>query len=205
MHRKSYYNKNHLEKSFNVGNQVYLTAKNITTRKPSDKLNLKFIGPFRILEPIGSRTYRLELPTNFKDIHPVFHVLLLCKCCQSPITGCLEALHDNNNRDPSTPIPELILDSCHNFQGCLQYFIKWTGTNNVRNTWELAVHLEMCPELFQGFHQDFPEKPRANVLRSTRDIPRGKGQVTSRNMIRIAPDNQKCKKTRGRPRERPRI
>ena len=68
--------------SFNVGDLVYLTAKNITTRRLSNKLNLKFIGRFRILEPIGSRAYRLELPTDFKNIHPVFHVSLLCRCCQ---------------------------------------------------------------------------------------------------------------------------
>ena len=122
--QEKYYNKKHLKKSFNVGDQVYLTAKNITTKKASDKLNLKFIGPFRILEPIGSCTYCLELPTDFKDIHPVFHVLLLCKCCQDLITGRLEALHDNNNKDPLTPIPETILDSCHNFEGRLQYLVK---------------------------------------------------------------------------------
>ena len=55
--QKKYYNKKHLKKSFNVGNRVYITAKNITTRRPSDKLNLKFIGPFRILKPIGSCAY----------------------------------------------------------------------------------------------------------------------------------------------------
>ena len=71
--QKKYYNKKHLEKSFNIGNQVYL-AKNITTKRPSDKLNLKFIGPFKILEPIGSRAYCLELSTDFKDIHPVFNL-----------------------------------------------------------------------------------------------------------------------------------
>ena len=52
--QKKYYDKKHLEKNFNVSNQVYLTAKNITTRRSSDKLNLRFIDPFRILESISS-------------------------------------------------------------------------------------------------------------------------------------------------------
>ena len=47
--QEKYYNKKHLEKSFNIGNQVYLATKNITTRRLSNKLNLKFISPFRIL------------------------------------------------------------------------------------------------------------------------------------------------------------
>ena len=129
--QEKYYNKKHLKKSFNVSDQVYLTAKNITARRPSNKLNLKFISPFRILEPISSRVYHLELPTDFKNIHLVFHISLLCKCCQDPVTGCLEASHDNNNKDLLTPIPETILDSYHNFQGCLQYLVKWTGTSNL--------------------------------------------------------------------------
>ena len=182
--QEKYYNKKNLENSFNIGNQVYLAAKNITTRRPSNKLNLKFIGPFNILEPIGSCAYRLELPTDFKDIHLVFHVSLLRECCQDLVTRRLEALHDDNNKDFLTQIPETILDSHHNFQGCLQYLVKWTGTNNVWNTRELAVYLQICPELFQGFHQDFPERPRANVLRPTRGRPRGKDQGTSKNTAR---------------------
>ena len=202
--QEKYYNKKHLEKSFNVGDQVYLTAQNITTRRLSDKLNLNFIGPFRILEPIGSCAYRLKLPTHFKNIHPVFHVSLLCECCQDPVTECLEALHDNNDKDLSTPILEMILDSRHNFQGCLQYLVKWTGTSNVWNIWELAAHHQTCPELLQGFYQDFPEKPRANILRPTRGRPSSRGQGISRNIARIAANNQRCKKTRSRPRGRPR-
>ena len=89
--QEKYYNKKHLEKTFNVGDQVYLTAKYIITRRPSGKLNLKFISPFRILELIGNCAYHLKLPIYFKDIHQVFHVSLLCECCRDPNTGCLEA------------------------------------------------------------------------------------------------------------------
>ena len=202
--QEKYHNKKHLEKSFNVGNRIYLTAKNITTKKPSDKLNLKFINTFRILEPISSCPYSLELPTDFKIIYPVFHVSLLCKCCQSSVTGHLEALHDDNNKDPSTSIPETIFDSHHNFQNCLQYLVKWTGTSNLQNTWKLAAHLQTYPKLLQGFHQDFPEKPRDNIPKTTRGRPRSKGWGTSKNTARPASDNQRRKRTRGRLKGRPR-
>ena len=43
------------------------------------KLNLRYIGPFRVLERIGSVTYRLELPQDLEQIHDVFHVSLLRK------------------------------------------------------------------------------------------------------------------------------
>ena len=34
--QEKYYNKKHLEKSFNIDNRVYLAAKNIIIRRPSD-------------------------------------------------------------------------------------------------------------------------------------------------------------------------
>ena len=42
--------------------------------KVSIKLSPKFIGPFRVLDPIGSQAYRLSLPDQY---HNVFHVSLL--------------------------------------------------------------------------------------------------------------------------------
>ena len=51
-------------------------------------------------------------------------------------------MRDNNNKDLLTPTPETIFNSRHDFQGCLQYLVKWTDTSNVQNTRELAVHLQ---------------------------------------------------------------
>ena len=42
----------------------------------STKLQRRFVGPFKILERIGSNAYRLELPASW-TIHPVFNVSLL--------------------------------------------------------------------------------------------------------------------------------
>jgi hypothetical protein len=43
---------------------------------PSNKLDYKLIGPYPILEKIGSKVYKLELPPRIQ-IHPVFHLSLL--------------------------------------------------------------------------------------------------------------------------------
>ena len=48
------------------------------------KLNLRYIGPFRILERIGLVAYRLELSLELSRIHNVFHVSMLRKYISDP-------------------------------------------------------------------------------------------------------------------------
>ena len=44
------------------------------------KLSLRFIGPFEILERVGTVAYRLALPPSMSGIHEVFHVSMLQRC-----------------------------------------------------------------------------------------------------------------------------
>ena len=44
-----------------------------------EKLNPRYIDPFRIIERIGPVAYRLELPLEMSRIHNVFHVSMLRK------------------------------------------------------------------------------------------------------------------------------
>ena len=60
----------------NPGDWVLLNAKNIRTKRPTKKLAPKHYGPFKVLDKIGSRSFRLELDKRWK-IHNVFHVSLL--------------------------------------------------------------------------------------------------------------------------------
>ena len=43
------------------------------------KLSPIFIGPFEILERVGTVAYRLALPPNMSCVHEVFHVSMLRK------------------------------------------------------------------------------------------------------------------------------
>jgi hypothetical protein len=40
------------------------------------KLDYKLIGPYTIIEKVGSRAYKLDLPPSIQ-LHPVFHISLL--------------------------------------------------------------------------------------------------------------------------------
>ncbi|GKF43410.1 hypothetical protein Tco_0129962, partial [Tanacetum coccineum] len=44
------------------------------------KLNPQYIGPFKILERIGTVAYKLELPKELINVHSTFHISNLKKC-----------------------------------------------------------------------------------------------------------------------------
>ena len=48
------------------------------------KLSPRFIGPFEILERIGTVAYRLALPPIMLGVHEVFHVSMLRKYTPDP-------------------------------------------------------------------------------------------------------------------------
>ena len=72
--------------ALNVGDMVWLNAKNLTTRRPSRKLDHRRLGPFPISEVVSSLAYRLELPPDMK-VHNVFHVSLLDPAANDPYPG----------------------------------------------------------------------------------------------------------------------
>jgi len=62
--------------AYQVGNLVTLNGRNIRTRRPSRKMDLKNHGPFQIEKIISPLTVQLTLQCKWK-IHNVFHVSLL--------------------------------------------------------------------------------------------------------------------------------
>ncbi|GJZ73231.1 putative reverse transcriptase domain-containing protein, partial [Tanacetum coccineum] len=44
------------------------------------KLSLRYVGPFKIIDRIGTVAYKLELPNELRGIHKTFHVSNLNKC-----------------------------------------------------------------------------------------------------------------------------
>ena len=48
------------------------------------KLSPRFIGPFEILERVGTVVYRLALPPSMSGVHEVFHVFILRKYTPDP-------------------------------------------------------------------------------------------------------------------------
>ncbi|GJW72205.1 reverse transcriptase domain-containing protein [Tanacetum coccineum] len=70
------------------------------------KLNPRYVGPFKVLEKVGSVSYKLELPQELSRVHNTFHVSNLKKCySDEPLAVPLEGLHvDDKLRFVEEPV-----------------------------------------------------------------------------------------------------
>ena len=67
---------------FQIGDSVFLKVapiKGVIQFRKKGKLSSRYIGPFEILERIGTITYKLALPLELSSVHNVFHVSKLRK------------------------------------------------------------------------------------------------------------------------------
>ncbi|GJX70053.1 putative reverse transcriptase domain-containing protein [Tanacetum coccineum] len=68
---------------FQIGDKVMLKVspwKGVIRFGKQGKLNPRYIGPFKIIDKVGTVAYRLELPEQLSIVHSTFHVSNLKKC-----------------------------------------------------------------------------------------------------------------------------
>ena len=85
--QKSYADKRCQPLEFEVGNHVFLKVmpkRRVVRFGKRGKLSPRFIGPFEILERVGTVAYRLALSPSMSSVHEVFHVSMLRKYTLDP-------------------------------------------------------------------------------------------------------------------------
>nr|GFB97218.1 putative reverse transcriptase domain-containing protein [Tanacetum cinerariifolium] len=82
---------------FQVGDKVMLKVspwKEFIRFGKRGKLNLRYVGPFKVLERVGDVAYKLELPEELSRVHNTFHVSNLKKChANESLAVPLDGLH----------------------------------------------------------------------------------------------------------------
>ena len=156
-----------------IGDEVWLSAKNITSSRPSQKLDFKQLGPFKICRRINEVAFELQLPPWLK-IHPVFHVSLLTKTKQNQFS----------HRHQATPPPAILVNSQEEYlvheildsriiRGRLKYLIDWVGYPPSERCWIDATDVHALAKT-RDFHRRYPLKPSPqNFSTPRRGLERG--------------------------------
>ena len=149
--------------SFNLGDQVLLSTKNlpVTSATTIKKFSSCFIGPFSITQVVNNVSYRLQLPPTMK-IHPIFHVSLL-KPYHDP-----SLIHHSCLLAPPDP---LII------HGVKEYFVeaildtrlrhKWLITPSYDNTWELEGKFSHYQDKIADFRHSLKSQTKHRSRKSS--------------------------------------
>ena len=98
---------------------VYLAIKNIITKKPSKKLDYKYLKPYKVTKRISKNNYQLDLPLKVR-IYPIFHISLFEDAINvEPIN----AGRNNVKVDEKEYETEKVLDT-RNHQKKVEYLVK---------------------------------------------------------------------------------
>ena len=113
--QKSYADVRRRPLEFEVGDHVFLKVmpkRGVVRFGKRGKLSTRFIGPFEILERIGTAAYRLALPSSMTGVHEVFHVSMLRKYTLDPahVVDWRQIEVDTDGTFEDGPV--CILDSC---------------------------------------------------------------------------------------------
>ncbi|GKE43063.1 putative reverse transcriptase domain-containing protein [Tanacetum coccineum] len=97
---KSYADLKRKPMEFQIRDKVMLKVspwKGIVRFGKRGKLNPRYVGPFKVLERVGSVAYKLELPKELSKVYNTFHVSNLKKCyADEPLSVPLDGLHFND-------------------------------------------------------------------------------------------------------------
>lgn len=156
--QKAQADKRRSDAQYAVGDQVLLTTRHL--RMPgAKKLHPKFIGPFPVIERVGTAAYRLELPARY-TFHPVQYVGHLRPFVQSDEFPerqqelRLPPVVDEEKGEQTADVFELerIVDKRQRRRKT-EYLVKWRSYPDSDNEWLPVDRLAGAAELIQEYEQ----------------------------------------------------
>jgi hypothetical protein len=127
--------------TYAVGDYCLLSSKHltiVTTGVP--KLLPRYLGPFKVLQMVGTAAVKLELPSHWK-VHNVFHVSLTKPWKGSPPTTPEPVEVEGYPEYTVETILSHDLRSKRKGQQVIYYLVKWEGFGSEHNSWEPEANL----------------------------------------------------------------
>ena len=154
--QKSYADLRRREIEFSVGDRVFLRVapyRHVLRFGRKRKLAPRFIGPYEILERVGTVAYRLALPASMDRIHNVFHVSQLRKYVGDPSHVLqfseVELADDLSYQELPVQILDYKVKVLRNKQIPLVKVL-WRSQRVEEATWEVESEIrDRFPELFR--------------------------------------------------------
>src|ERR1700677_1388774 len=146
--------------SYVIGSEVWLEGRHLSSYRPTKKFEDRRYGPFTILAKIGKASYMLDLPKDWKGIHPTFNEVLLTPYIPPAFPGQARPA-------PPPPInidghPEFEVDTILRSRHCpgrpprnrpcpIQYLVHWKGYTHEHDTWQNPEDLENAQDAIDDF------------------------------------------------------
>ncbi|KAJ0499400.1 putative nucleotidyltransferase, Ribonuclease H [Helianthus annuus] len=146
--KKSYADKRCKPLEFEIGDFVLLKVspwKGVVRFGRKGKLAPRYVGPFKILERISKVAYRLDLPIELNNVHPVFHISNLKKCLDDEgLQVPLEDLQINDTLHFVEKPVEIMDRGVKRLRRSQIPIVKvrWEGKRGVEFTWELKSDMK---------------------------------------------------------------
>jgi transposase InsO family protein len=143
---------------FAVGQKVYISGRNIKTKRPTKKFEDRRYGPFEIIGKISSHAWRICLPETLR-IHNVFHADVLEPHHENPYGKRIQVPGPVAESPYENEFEVDAIVNSRRHKGEFQYQIRWTGYYGDESvTWEPIENLGDCSEVQDEFHLRFPKK-----------------------------------------------
>jgi hypothetical protein len=172
---KKYANKKRLGgPTLQEGDMVYLLRHtrgekqaNIKTNRPSDKLDYRKVGPYKILKKIGEVNYELDLPEQQskrgKPIHPIFHISLFEKAMIDEDTG--ELIRDEiviEGEELEYEIDKITSLKIDPENDELRYLVEWKNYDRSADSWEPTESFMNSQTVLNEFQKKIRQKLRVH-------------------------------------------
>jgi hypothetical protein len=148
--------------AYRAGDQVFLDRRNITTDRPMQKLEQRFLGPFAIEKVLNSHAYKLKLTPELSRLHTNFHTNLLRPAPTNPFPGQLQQpalpVSTDVNGEKLWAVEAIV--NARRANKRFEYEVLWRGYDSTDNTWEPLAHVINVRSAITEFQRRFPRKPR---------------------------------------------
>ncbi|GKE48540.1 putative reverse transcriptase domain-containing protein [Tanacetum coccineum] len=153
--QKSYADRRRKPLEFEVRDKVILKVspwKGVIRFGKRGKLNPRYIGPFKVLDKVGTVAYRLELLDQLSRVHSTFHVSNLKKCLSDePLATPLDEIQiDDKLNFIKEPVEIMDREVKHLKQSRIPIVkVRWNSGRGPEFTWEREDQMKKkYPHLF---------------------------------------------------------